>query len=247
MRFVKYNVCCSAFAVLEDDAAERSVRSICDRYTGVGTSGAVIVRQNPFGARIFRADGREIPFDASSLACAAAYLCEKCGTPKISMITGGEICEAEILPTGEVCISLPKIKAESLRFRRADVSRPIEYVKLSVGAAMRAVCPVDDIYGAILFGQGEALSKYLSGALAYDVDLARLRNDGLLEVRSYERGSGYVASALGAYAAAYVLNALGKCGGDVRVKTDSGKMTVSLAKKPTAKMTVSKILSGEIY
>ena len=246
MKFVKYNVCRADYIVSDDMGAEREARSLCDRHSGIGGCGIVFVGQNPFRARVFRPDGRACAFDASALACAAAYLCEKCGTPKVSMISCGEITEAELLSCGEVSLSLPKIKSDSMRRRRADIARPVEYVKLSVGSSMRAVCLTDDIFGAILFGQGEALSKYLSSSTAYDVDLARLCADGSIEVKSYERGAGYVTSACGAYAAKYVLAALNARNGGAQIKTDSGRMSVVLGEKPTAKMTVSKILSGEI-
>lgn len=244
MKFVKYNVCHADYIVCDDIAAETTARSLCDRHAGVGGYGVVFVRQNPFRARVIRPDGSE-GRDVSALACAAAYFCEACGTPKISIIANGGIIEAALVG-GEVSVSLPKIKYD-MNVRRADIRRPIEYIRLSAGESMRAVCPVDDVYGAILFGQGEALSKYLSSSLAYDVDISKIGSGGEIEVKSYEKGVGYITSALGAYAAAHVLNSLGKCKNDVLIRTESGRMSISLGEKPTAKMTVSKILSGEIY
>ena len=244
MIFYKYHVC-TCDVIVCDEMERADARALCARHTGAGASALVSVRENPFAARFFRADGREVPVDVSSLLCAAAYLSEKCGTPKITVMTGGGVCEAEILPRGEIRAVLPPFDAGEIKLRRADVSPPTDYAKLNFFGA-RAFCPTDDIYGAILFGIGEKMSAYRAFPVGADVDLVRPGGKNTIEVRSYERGAGYVTSAGGAVCAAAAMRALGKYGADVSVAVDSGRMSVHTGGKPSVSATVTKIFKGEI-
>lgn len=244
MNFFKYHVC-TCDVIVCDERERADARTVCARHTGAGAAMLALVRENPFAARFFRADGREAQLDVSSLLCAAAHLSEKCGTPKITVMTGGGVCEAEILPRGDVRLTLPPILIGPVKLRRADVSPPTEYAKLDFFGA-RAFCPTDDIYGAILFGLGEKMSAYRAFSGGADVDLVRVKGKDLIEVRSYERGAGYVVSAGGALCAAAAMHALGKCGSDVSVAVESGRMSVHTGEKPSVSATVTKIFKGEI-
>lgn len=244
MEFTKYHVCFCDY-VVSADIGGADARAVCNRHTGAGASGLVLVKENPFTTRFFRADGREVLLDASALICAAAYLCEKRLTPKISVITGGGVCEAEIMPRGEICAVLPHFDVGQLKMRRADVSPPTEYAKLGFFGA-RAFCPTDDIWNAVLFGLGEKMSAYRAFSGGADVDLVRLRGKDTIEVRSYERGAGYVTSGSGAVCAAAAMHALGKCGADVSIAVDSGRMSVSLGDRVRLVAGAAKVMTGRI-
>ena len=167
----------------------------------------------------------------------------KCGTPKITM--RGGVCEAEITSRGDVTLTIPEVDIGKIKLRRADVSPPTEYAKLDFFGA-RAFCPTDDVWDAILFGLGEKMSTYRAFSSGADVDIVRLRGSDTIEVRSYERGAGYITSAGGAVVAAMALHALGKCGTGISVAVDSGRMNVSIGKKTTVTATVTKVFKGEL-
>lgn len=245
MDFTKYHVCNCDF-IVSISALGTDARAVCARHTGAGASGLVKVRENPFRANFFRPDGMETPLDVSALMCAAAFLCEKCGTPKISIMTGGGVCEAEIMPQGEVCVALPETAHTAGKMRRADISPPTEYAKMDFFGAQRAFCPTDDIWNAILFGLGEKMSVYRAFPSGADVDLVRLTGKNKIEVRSYERGAGYVTSVSGAVAATLRLYATGKCGGDVSVTVDCGKMSVHIGRRVRVLASVTKIMTGKM-
>ena len=243
MNFTKYHVC-TCDVIVCDERERADARALCSRHTGVGAAALCTVRENPFAARFFRVDGREVTLDASALMCAAAYLSERCGTPKITVLTRGGVCEAEIIPRGDVKLTLPPILIGPVKLRRADISPPTEYAKLDFFGA-RAFCPTDDIWGAILFGLGEKMSAYRAFSGGADVDIARVRDNNTIEVRSYERGAGYVLSAGGALCAAAAMRALALCGDDVSVAVDSGRMSVHIADRPSVSATVTKIFRGK--
>ena len=244
MNFIKYHVC-TCDVIVTDERSRADARTLCARHTGAGAALLCSVRENPFSARFFRADGREVVCDLSALMCAAPHLSEKCGTPKITLMTQGGVCEAQITPRGEVTLTLPKVDIGKIKLRRADVSPPTEYAKLDFFGA-RAFCPTDDVWNAILFGLGEKMSVYRAFSGGADVDVVRVRGKDAIEVRSYERGAGYVTSAGGAVAAAMALHALGKCGTGVSVAVETGRMGVLIGQKTTVTATVTKVFKGMI-
>lgn len=242
MEFVKYHVCNGDRIVSEDARAENEARSLCDRHSGVGASGLVIVGENPFAAKFFRPDGREIPLDMSGVLCAGAYLCGKRKTPKLAILTEAGLIEIETR-SGEMTARFPAIKDQTPKTRRADISTPTEYIKFEFAGAERIVCPTDDIYTAMLFGVGEKMSEYRSRT-PFDVDFVSVISKDRIKVRSYERGAGYVTSADGAVLAAAAMSALGKCESDVDIAVDSGRMHVSLSPRPNITASVVHVMNG---
>jgi|GEM_PF-1639669 len=245
MKFVKYHVCYADYIITDDIGEERSARAICNRHSGVGACGLVLVRENPFRAGFFRPDGREAPLDLSAALCAGAYLGERSGSPKICMLTSAGVCETEIAPNGEMRAEIQYKKTGEIKARRADVGSGIEYIKTSACGSTRAICMVNDIYNAILFGVGEKMSAYGAFGGGADVDFVRVISRDRIEVKSYERGVGYITSGSGAFAAAKVLAALGECGESVDIAVDCGKMRVSVGNETRLYASVSKVMKGE--
>ena len=185
-----------------------------------------------------------MPLDLSGILCAGAYLCERCGSPKISVLTSVGVIDVE-LGRGDMRVFFPIADGAAPRLRRADVTLPTEYVKCRFAGAERAVCPTDDIYSAMLFGIGEKMSAYRAFPSGADVDFVRVISKNKLEVRSYERGAGYVTSASGAAAAASVLLALGRCDANADIAVDCGKMSVHLSDRPCLSASVTRVMTGK--
>ena len=246
MDFVKYHVSYADYIVSDDMGAERYAASVCDRHAGVGAYGLVLVRENPFRARFFRPDGREAPLDFSGALCAGAYLCEKSGSPKICVVTPCGVCETEISKSGAVSASVSHKKAGEAKIRRADVGSGTEYVKTILCGTTRAVCSVNDIYHAILFGVGEKMSAYGAFGGGADVDFTRVVARDKIEVKSYARGVGYLISGSGAVAAAMTLASLGVCSNEIGIAVDSGRMRVYTGDDLRLEATVTKVMKGTI-
>jgi len=242
MEFVKYHIAGTDYLVTDDASADLIVRTVCARRTGIGGAGVVVCADNPFGARFYRSDGREIPFDASGFFCAASFLSEKCGTNKISIVTDGGVKECGYISNNTMCLRMPipKLNENDIRIRTADVGSHIDYVKIFFGTS-RAVCITDDIYESILFGVGEKMSKYSSFKNGADVDFVKVVQKNTVEVRSYERGAGYNVSVNGVVAAVIALSKLGILEKNVEVSLDCGKMSVVLSDYISVCASVSKI------
>lgn len=242
MEFVKYHIAGTDYLVTDDACADLIVRNICARRTGIGGAGVVVCTENPFGARFYRPDGREIPFDSSGFFCAASFLSEKCGTNKISVVTDGGVKECGYISKNTMCLRMPvpRFNENDIRIRTADVGSHVDYIKIFFGTN-RAVCLTDDIYESVLFGIGEKMSKYSSFKNGADVDFVKVVQKNTIEVRSYERGTGYNVSVNGVVAAVIALSKLGILEKNIEVSLDCGKMSVVLSDYISVCASVSKI------
>src|SRR5215472_9004692 len=74
----------------------RLARAICDRRTGVGADGFLVVlapqrKENNACIRFFNADGSEAEMSGNGIRCAAAYYLERAGRP-LAFMLGGTAC-----------------------------------------------------------------------------------------------------------------------------------------------------------
>jgi diaminopimelate epimerase len=110
MEFVKVHSLGNDFLIVElEESGEVPdisgfARRICDRHTGVGADGLIIISVKDKGKavagfRIFNADGSEPEISGNGLRCAAAYLFagQKIAVPKIVFQTNAGNREAELL------------------------------------------------------------------------------------------------------------------------------------------------------
>src|SRR5271170_2851516 len=61
-------------------------RAICDRHTGIGADGWILIRGNTI--RLFNADGSEPEISGNGTRCAAAFLLQDQLAPEITIETG---------------------------------------------------------------------------------------------------------------------------------------------------------------
>lgn len=243
MNFVKYHVCGSDYVITSDRDAEKNVIRVCNRQTGVGGYGVVIVSENPFGARFFRPNGKEIDLDVSALLCAAAYLRDRCGSCKLGILTRAGVMLCESSSRGEICVKLNMPCFE--KTRTADVGTYADFAKTDFGTS-RAVCVSNDIYRAVLFGLGEKLCSYGAFPHGADIDFVKIHSRDTLETKSYERGCGYLLSASGAAACAVYLKNHGFCDGKINILTDTGTMRVKIDDGLYLSARVTKTVCGYI-
>jgi diaminopimelate epimerase len=74
--FFKYHGCGNDFILVRErdaDGGERPlpVRGICDRHTGLGADGLIVVRENPLEMVIYNSDGSRAPMCGNGIRCFA--------------------------------------------------------------------------------------------------------------------------------------------------------------------------------
>jgi diaminopimelate epimerase len=135
----------------------RLARAICDRRTGVGADGFLVVlppqrRENNARIRFFNADGSEAEMSGNGIRCAAAYYLERAGRPPAFMPGTGTACRTLPHTTEQrVGQALPL----PLRVETAAGVRPVRLVKRSrtgwvfrVGMGMPVLIPEEIPFSA---------------------------------------------------------------------------------------------------
>jgi len=115
-------------------ALQRFARSICDRHTGVGADGFVVVlapqrKDNHARIRFFNADGSEAEMSGNGIRCAAAYLLERARHRLVST----PLHSAVERDRGTACRTLPR-KLE----RRVGQALPLP-LKLETAGGVRLI------------------------------------------------------------------------------------------------------------
>jgi diaminopimelate epimerase len=227
-------------------------RRICERHTGVGADGLLLVSQedpgrDEVGFRIFNADGTEAEISGNGLRCAMACLAyhKKTSGPRVVFRTPAGSRVAELIKkVGAVYdirieMGVPRLRSAEIPFddgqahdRVIDYPMPInqkvyEITSLSVGNPHCAIF-VDRFPARIEWHQiGREVESHPFFPNRTNVEFVRVLNRGEIEVLFWERGVGETLSSGTGSSAAAVASIL-KDLTDRRVKVWSsmGELTV---------------------
>jgi diaminopimelate epimerase len=258
MRFAKVHALGNDFLFVAPEAglnpawAGELARRICDRHTGVGADGLVLLSLEPGGPgtagfRIFNLDGSEAEISGNGLRCAAAYLAWSGAlkTPKILFSTAAGDRPAEVLsargPLFDVRVSLgsPILAAADIPFddgRTHDqvVDYPLTVVRrkfpvtcVSMGNPHCSLFVDDFPVGVEMSGIGSEIEGHPFFPRRTNVEFVRVRGRSEIEVRFWERGVGEtLASGTGSAAAAVAAILKGLVDRTVTVRTAMGTLKV---------------------
>lgn len=188
------------------DDAELVVR-LCDRRRGIGADGALAVRvDGPDAVRVSHrnADGSRSDFCANGTRCVARAAVELLGLPdRLTVVTGWAEIPAAVA-RDDVTLELPP-PSEPTRVTLESAGLSLEGWHLSVGVP-HLVVAVTGLAELDLDRIGRPLRRHpVLGPEGANVHLVERRSDGVLAIRSLERGvptevlccgSGVVAAAL---------------------------------------------------
>jgi diaminopimelate epimerase len=258
MRFVKAHGLGNDFLIaepgpgLDPAGAGDLARRLCDRHTGVGADGLLLVRvekEAPAEAsfRVFNADGSEAEISGNGLRCAAASLAWSgaAKSPRVLFHTAAGPRPSEVLssagPAFEVRIGLgaPRLAAKDIPF---DDGRRLERVldcPLTVaGRTFPVTCLSLGNPHCSLFvesfpshsewrGLGGEIEIHPFFPARTNVEFVRVLSRGEIEVRFWERGVGEtLASGTGSAAAAAAAMLKGLVDRAVTVRTALGGLKV---------------------
>jgi diaminopimelate epimerase len=222
------------------DNLPASARAICDRRTGVGADGWLLVRvptEKPPECegviRLFNADGSEAEISGNGTRCAAAFLMDAALVKgdRVRISTGAGVKHLRLLERHGLAYSLemrmgvPAVAEGGLRFRLPLESGEREVSLLNLGNPQCAVF-VDnlDFDWPTLGAEIEAHPLFPNRT---NVSFVRLVDQHSLDVRFYERGVGVtMSSGTGSTggAAAAILRGLAQS--PVRVLTPAGPLDI---------------------
>jgi diaminopimelate epimerase len=168
-------------------------RAICDRHTGIGADGWLLVRRNAI--RLFNADGSEAEISGNGTRCAAAFLLRSDPSAHdLTIETGAGPKHLRVIETRgnrwliEMDMGRPSYREDQIRFMLPLQAGRREVTILDVGNP-QCIVFVDEFprnWQAI----GAEIESHPQFPKRTNVSFVRVLDEHQLEVRFFERGVG---------------------------------------------------------
>ncbi|MBI1748360.1 MAG: diaminopimelate epimerase [Acidobacteria bacterium] len=258
MKFVKLHGQGNDFLVTLAEALGREshdmaarARAICDRHTGVGADGLILVREchdaiADFEVRIFNADGSEAEVSGNGVRCVAAYLhyAQLSTRPRLAIRTAVGTMILRLLESRgrayrfESDMGAPIMAPQEIPFTGEGCNDRVVHYPLPIGNERLWItatsmgnphCAVfcDDLDEAFINRVGPILERHTAFPRRTNVEFIKTLNRQAIAVRFWERGVGRtLSSGTGSSSAvvAAVLNGLTDT--QVTVQTLAGPLEV---------------------
>lgn len=214
-----------------------AARAICDRHTGVGADGWMLIEgagaqaECDAAIRLFNADGSEAEISGNGTRCAAAFLLDAgvIPGPHIRIATGAGTKHLRMLRRSglwfmfEMNMGSPEVKPENLRVPVPLVSGDREATILWVGNPQCAVFV--ESFEFDWRGIGAEIERHSMFPNRTNVSFVRVVDRNTLDVRFFERGAGEtMSSGTGSTGAVAAALARGVAESPVRVITPAGPL-----------------------
>ncbi len=211
--FAKMHGCANDYVVV--NASRHAVvepaslaRSACDRRTGIGADGLLLVSQTEgadFAMRMFNVDGSEAEMCGNGLRCAARFALEEgliSGPGPFTAQTGNGPLELELADSG-ASVTVAMGTAQVQPVETLDVAgRALLLTPVSIGNP-HAVVFVDDIDAVPIAELGPAIETHARFPNRTNVEFVQVLGRDAIRQRTWERGCGETpACGTGACAAA---------------------------------------------
>jgi diaminopimelate epimerase len=203
-------------------------RAICNRYTGVGADGWMLVDEDPAAIELYNSDGSKPEISGNGTRCAAAFLirAEK-AREQVSIRTGAGMKHLKLLRVEgpeywfEMDMGVPVFEAE--RMQLALSTGPRDVTVLNVGNPQCAV-PVDN-FDFDWRAMGREIESHPHFPRKTNVSFIRAVDRHTIDVRFYERGAGEtMSSGTGSTGGAATAVKRGLAENPVRVLTPAGPL-----------------------
>jgi diaminopimelate epimerase len=263
MKFVKFHSLGNDFLIVEEgklkgiDDKPILARQICERHTGVGADGLLIIRvkdksKGLVNFRVFNADGTEAELSGNGLRCAAAYLYhhKKVDSVRLDFHTTAGMRESKLIKADEnlyyiqIEMGIPLLSSHDIPFYDGSVYERIIDYPLSIN---RKVYPITVVslgnpHCAIFFERfpariewhqiGREIELHPFFLKKTNVEFIRVLNRKEIEVLFWERGVGEtLSSGSGSCAAAVASILKNLTEPKVKVRTSMGVLEVEWKKE----------------
>jgi diaminopimelate epimerase len=211
------------------------IRRICERKRGVGGDGAILVEGDEnadFRMRYYNSDGGEAEMCGNGARCVALFAARLgIGSPRDGVVTVTFDTKPGLMKAvvrgGRVTVAM----TDAVEFERGISLRTdaqeetIHTVNTGVPHAVVFVEDWDALTGEEVIGRGRAIRMHERfSPYGINANFVRLRPDGILDIRTYERGveSETLACGTGSVAAAVAAEKIGFAESPVRLCTRGG-------------------------
>jgi diaminopimelate epimerase len=257
VRFEKYEGLGNDFLVIEADHVDLdrdAVASLCDRHFGVGADGVLFVTPPSSAAAVasmvvMNADGGRPEMCGNGLRCVAAFLAAKRGGGPLAIWldtdAGSKGCEVD-----DGTVSIDMGRAEDLGPISVEhEGRTFELHRVGMGNPHAIT--FEELPDGVFEKHGLGLSTHPLFPQGTNVELCRVREDGVIDVRVWERGVGpTLACGTGACAVA-ALAALQKRAPfdkDIEVRLPGGSLFIRVGRDRSVRMRgpARRVFRGEV-
>lgn len=217
---------------------------LCNRKTGVGSDGMVVVKQRPLEMIFYNSDGSKAPMCGNGIRCFARYVYEHNLSKKKSfdVVTGAGKMVIEITQTEpfmcKVNMGEPIFNNSMLHITDSIDSfgrvlelkdRMVPIYSLFMGT-IHTVIFVPDFESEILV-HAEEICKHRLFTRHTNVNFAQIIDKENIKVKTYERGVGWtLACGTGCCAAVVAANKLELVNSKVNVELELGHLIIELTK-----------------
>jgi len=246
MEFAKMHGCGNDFVVAHEvgdvEALGRAAPRLCDRRTGIGADGIVIVLPSSTAdlrMRIFNADGSEAEMCGNGIRCAYRYARARglCAAGRAVFQTGAGLVSTE--SAGErvrVNMGPPVLRAADIPVALSTdrvVDQPIvvgnrqlRFTAVSMGNP-HAVFHVDALTDELVLGTGALVERHELFPRRVNAEFVVVESRDRVRMRVFERGVGEtLACGTGACAAAVAGILTGRHGSPVAVELPGGQLDI---------------------
>lgn len=233
-----------------------AARAICDRHTGVGADGWLLVGHERDSAwiRLFNADGSEPELSGNGTRCAAAFLIDAgvVGN-EVSIRTGAGVKHLSLITrTGneflfEMNMGKPKVEPGNLRYELTLAEGNVDCTILDVGNPQCAVFV--DHFPLDWRTRGAEIERHPHFPKRTNVSFVQCVDRHAIDVRFFERGVGEtMSSGTGSTGAAVAAILRGAVESPVRVFTPAGPLEVTWDGEDVRMIGPAEIVAGgEFY
>ncbi|MDO4264877.1 MAG: diaminopimelate epimerase [Eubacteriales bacterium] len=244
----------------------RLVREICDRHTGIGADGMILVKEDPLEMVYYNQDGSRAPMCGNGIRCFAAYcydefVCREVNYPVATL--AGEMLVKRIsedpflvqIEMGEPDYAPEKIgvdpallKGELLWGHSLKLSsgKEVKLCSFFLGT-IHTIVFADDAFGAENEAIGREICHHPLFSEQTNVNFVHVADDAHINLQTYERGCGMtLACGTGASASALCTYKLGLTGPSVEVRLPKGSLHIDVHDGEKVRLTgpAVRIMSG---
>ncbi len=212
-------------------------RAICDRHTGIGADGWLIVSRSSQpdihgSIRLFNSDGSEAEISGNGTRCAAAFLIEAgLAEREVRILTGAGVKHLKVIHRNgwryafEMNMGRPSIETQHVRYSLPLDGGPTECTIVNVGNPQCAVFV--DHFNFDWRSMGAEIERHPYFPKRTNVSFVRVVDDRTIDVRFFERGVGEtMSSGTGSTGAAAAALARGVVSAPVQIQTPAGPLAV---------------------
>ena len=253
MRFCKYHGLGNDFILTEDldgtlDATPERARRLCDRHTGIGADGWMLIRSSEtcdIQMFLYNSDGSTAEMCGNGLRCFAKYVYDR------GLVRKTDFTVQTIAGTMQVHVTAEDGKAKLIT---ANIGRPT-FEKPAIPMVGEGHCDRETVTAldreftlsaclmgvphAVVFGRdfndaevlryGPVLEKADIFPRKANINFANILDDHTVEVRTWERGCGRtLACGTGSCATAVLCHKAGFTGNEVEIRLQEGSLFIKV-------------------